>query len=476
MLWPEEIWPQHIAALAILDGHRLLDPGGQVRIEAVRQAVGSRLHLVPRFRQLLYRPEPRLGPPLWVDASEIDLTEHISVMDVPPPATETDLLLTVEQLRRSPMDFSRPLWRMWILTGLPKGRLGLFVKMHHVIADGTAGVATIATFLDLTADALTAPAPAWVPRTRPTAAELAVDQRWRRRARRRSVLSALEHPLRSAGMVVAALPAMRELFAQKSPPRTSLDRMVGPDRGIALIRASLDEVKDVAHAHGAKVNDVLLTAIAGGLRALLISRGEPVEGVVLRIYMPIQLHEDRVSARGNLLSQIVVPLPIGVLEPAQRLRVIAADTARRKALPRPTLGIIPVRGIVGRALLKLITRQRVNVGSADIMGPPVSVYFAGARLLEVFPILPLIGNEPLGVGAMSYAGRFNIAVTADADAFPDLEIFTNGLERELRSLCGSAGPAGGALPARPVSSGFLISETVPAVGHAPQRGARSWDQ
>lgn len=192
--------------------------------------------------------------------------------------------------------------------------------------------------------------------------------------------------------------------------------------------------------------------------------------------MPIQLHEDRVSARGNLLSQIVVPLPIGVLEPAQRLRVIAADTARRKALPRPTLGIIPVRGIVGRALLKLITRQRVNVGSADIMGPPVSVYFAGARLLEVFPILPLIGNEPLGVGAMSYAGRFNIAVTADADAFPDLEIFTNGLERELRSLCGSAGPAGGALPARPVSSGFLISETVPAVGHAPQRGARSWDQ
>lgn len=89
MLWPERIWPQHIAALAILYGGSLVDADGKVRIEAVRQAVAGRLHLVPRFRQLLYRPERRLGPPFWADAPAIDLTEHIDLMAVPPPGGET---------------------------------------------------------------------------------------------------------------------------------------------------------------------------------------------------------------------------------------------------------------------------------------------------------------------------------------------------------------------------------------------------
>ena len=74
------------------------------------------------------------------------------------------------------------------------------------------------------------------------------------------------------------------------------------------------------------------------------------------------------------------------------------------------------------------------------MGPPLPVHFAGARLLQIFPILPLMGNDPLGVGAMSYAGRLYIAATADADVFPDLDIFTTALEGELRSLCASPRP------------------------------------
>jgi hypothetical protein len=49
MLWPDEIWPQDIGALAVLDGSSLLDPGGRFRIEAVREAVAARLHVVPRF-------------------------------------------------------------------------------------------------------------------------------------------------------------------------------------------------------------------------------------------------------------------------------------------------------------------------------------------------------------------------------------------------------------------------------------------
>jgi diacylglycerol O-acyltransferase / wax synthase len=99
MLWPDEIWPQEIGALAILDGSSLLDPGGRFRIEAVRDVIAARLHLVPRFRQLLYIPPARLGRPLWVDAPAFDLSDHVRVVPLPAPGDEAALLLATEQLR-----------------------------------------------------------------------------------------------------------------------------------------------------------------------------------------------------------------------------------------------------------------------------------------------------------------------------------------------------------------------------------------
>jgi hypothetical protein len=103
-------------------------------------------------------------------------------------------------------------------------------------------------------------------------------------------------------------------------------------------------------------------------------------------------------------------------------------------------------------------RQRVNVTSASIPGPQAPLYLAGARLLEVFPVLPLIANEPLGVGALSYAGTFAIGVVADRDAFPDIEVFAAGAREELRALgvstCPTSGrPGADALGARPTRDG-----------------------
>jgi hypothetical protein len=131
---------------------------------------------------------------------------------------------------------------------------------------------------------------------------------------------------------------------------------------------------------------------------------------------------------------MVVPLPVGVLDPVLRLRLIARETAQRKARSRPSLGIVPHRGIAGRAFLKLVDRQRVNLTSADVRGPEVPQYFAGARLVEVFPLAPLIGKVSLAVAAMSYAGQFNIMVIADRDAYPDVDIFVAGVQDELRAL------------------------------------------
>ena len=434
MLWPDEIWPQDIGALAVLDGSSLLDADGRFRIEAVREAVAGRLHLVPRFRQRLYVPPRRLGGPLWVDAANFVLSDHVAELRLPEPGDEAQLVRVTEQLRRRRLDRSRPLWEMWFLTGLADGRVGLFVRMHHAIADGMAGVATIAKFLDATANAVPASKRAWIPAPVPTEAELFQDTRRQRRQQLRRRLSSLKHPVTTGRQSLAAWPAMREIIAGRPLPVTSLDRRVGPDRALALIRGKLEPAKEFAHTSDATVNDVLLTVTAGGLRRLLNSRGEPVEQV-LRIYVPVSLHhEPRAEARGNLIGQMVVSLPIEVSDPVLRLGLIAKETAQGKARSRPSLGIVPHRGIAGRAFLKLVDRQRVNLTSADIRGPEVPQYFAGARLVEVFPLAPLIGKVSLAVAAMSYAGQFNITVIADRDAYPDLDIFVAGVQDELGTL------------------------------------------
>ena len=232
---------------------------------------------------------------------------------------------------------------------------------------------------------------------------------------------------------------MRELSAAEPAPTTSLNRAVGLDRGLALIRSSLDQVKHIAHAQNATVNDVLLAVTAGGLRDLLRSRGELDDDLTVRIDVPVTLRpaQGRDQARGNLIGQFVVPLPIGVADPGQRLAQIAAETTTRKAESHPSVGTMLHSRIARRVLLKTLDRQPINISSADVPGPQFPLYLAGAQLLEVFPVLPLLANVSLAVGAMSYAGQFNIMAVADKDTYPDLGVFAASAKDEVRALAAS---------------------------------------
>jgi hypothetical protein len=146
--------------------------------------------------------------------------------------------------------------------------------------------------------------------------------------------------------------------------------------------------------------------------------------------------------QGNLIAQMAVPLPLGIADPGLRLGEIAAETANRKARTRTSLGTLFGGRIARRLLLMAVVRQRVNVCSASIPGPQVPLYLAGAQVLEVFPVLPLIANEPLGVAALSYAGQLNIGVVADRDAYPDLDAFVAGACAELAALDGHGSSCG----------------------------------
>jgi diacylglycerol O-acyltransferase len=441
MLGASKRWPQDIGALAILDGTTLLDPAGELRIEAVREAIAARLHLVPRFRQVIHVPGRGLGGPLWVDAPRFDIRDHVIVLTLPPGTDETGLLTATEELRSQRFDPSRPLWRMWLMPGLPNRRIAMFVKLHHSIADGMAAMTTIAAFLDADPHAPVTPASPWTPAPPPPNRELLVDNAHRHLRAVGHAGSMLVRPGATLRHARQAWPAIRELLAEEPATRTSLDRMVGPGRSLAMIRNSLDEVRTVAHAHGATVNDVLLALTAGGLRAVLRRRGEPAEGTTVRAYVPVSLRP-RASGpqQGNLIAEMAVPLAMRESDAGDELRRIAAETATRKTRARTSLGTL-IRGrLVRRLMLFAVMRQRVNVTTASIPGPTVPLYLTGARVLEVFPVLPLIANEPLGVGALSYAGAFNIGVVADRDAYPDLGVFVAGAREELDTLGVSTHP------------------------------------
>jgi diacylglycerol O-acyltransferase / wax synthase len=431
-------WPWDIGVLAVVDGARLLDGNGQLAAGRIRRQVEPRLQLVPRFRQVLYRPPRGLGWPVWADAQSFDIADHVRVFPLPAPAGESELLAACERLRRQRLDPARPLWQLWLLPGLPGRRVGLFIRMHHAIADGVAGVAALAALLDLTADVPPQAAPAWTPAPMPAAGELFRDNLRRRRQGLDRTLGHLAHPAGTLGQWRADWPAWREVFAEERAPRTSLNRIIGADRKLAIIRSGLDAAKQIAHTHGAKVNDVVLTAVAGGLRDLLAGRGESARGLVLRAMVPVSLHREQPGpARGNLDAMIVVPLPVGEPDPVRLLHQIAAETAVRKNKAHPqamSTGIFQFTA-ARRAVTRLAARQRrFSLTVTNVPGPPVPLYLAGAPLLEVFPLVPIVGNQTLNVAVFSYTGQLNLTAVADNDTCPDVNVFAEGVRTTFHKL------------------------------------------
>jgi WS/DGAT/MGAT family acyltransferase len=440
MLWDDYGWSTDIGGLAILDGASLLDRDGRLRIEAVREQLGPRLGMVPRFRQLLYRPALGLGWPLWVDAPCFDLADHIRARPVAAPGGQGQLLAACQDLARRRLDPARPLWELWLLPGLPDRRVGAYLRLHHAVADGAAALAAFGALLDLTPDAPSPAAPPWTAAPIPAVGELLRDNLRRRRRELGRGGSGLAHPGRTVRQARQALPAWQEVLTERPAPRTSLNHPVGTGRRLALIRSRLDLTKQIAHACNGTVNDVALAAVAGGLRQLLAGRGEDIDGLMQRAMVTISLHQEQPGqAQGNKPGWMMVPLPLGEPDPVRRVELIAAETAARKHKARPQAGTGIFRFVAGqRAWYRHFPRQRsVNLVVTNAPGPSVPLYLAGAQLLELFPMMPVMGNLTLVVAVLSYAGQLNLTAVADRDGCPDLEVFAHGVRTALDDLAQS---------------------------------------
>jgi len=203
------------------------------------------------------------------------------------------------------------------------------------------------------------------------------------------------------------------------------------------------------------VNDVVLAIVAGGLRPLLASRGENIDRLHLRAFVPVSLRAagDR-AMDGNRVSGIVVPLPVDEPDGVRRLELVTSSTQRLKKTDQALSmhALTSVQDFIPPTLLALAGRQAVqqagfaNLVVTNVPGPPHETYLMGARLLELHPMMLLAGNMTLNVAIQSLAGRASIGLIADRDKVKDLDIFKQGIRAsltELETRIGGTGPSGG---------------------------------
>jgi len=450
--------PMHMGSVAVFEGGPLTDAAGRVRIEKLRTGVEDRLDLVPNLRR---RPRSALfgeAGPVWVDDGEFDLAAHMRVVRLPAPGTFDQLAALSAEILAVPLDLGRPLWEMWFVEGLAGARVGLIQKLHHALADGLGGVELATILLDAERHPRR-PHPAhrsWYPEPVPDALSIGAFDASARVASvvrgARLVLRRAVHPvptLRAGWRLADALSTLATpaVFAPRSP----INAPIGQARRVAFVRVSLASLVGVERAFGVTVNDVVLSAVAGGLRRMLLERGEDARGELQALVPVGASHADH--ALGNRVSAMLGRLPIGVADPVARLQAVGTAMARVKAHHQDLaaaallgeLDPLP-QSVLGTIAWVVHHQPLVNVVVTNVPGTPFPLYAHGARMLEVYPIVPLGGNLTVGVAALSYDGQMHIGLYADRDRCPDLQTLADGMRQSFAEMIGAAGvdeaPAG----------------------------------
>lgn len=433
-------WPCHFGGLAVLDGPALLDGSGRLRLDEIAEELDRRLVHVPQLRRRVHFPGPLLGRPLWVDDDRFDIHRHVHQAAVDPPGSDIQLLDAAARICERLLDRTHPLWELWFLTGLTGGRVGVLLKLHHSVADGIAAVAIMASLFD-TGPAAPAPAAGfWAPQHVPTRGQLLADNLSAKMEQARRAAAALAHPMRLARAAQVFAGVARQALSPARAPRTSLNRRVETGRRIRFVRLDLAAVKHVAHAHQGKVNDVVLTIWAGGLRRLLASRTELAARLELITTVPASSRAaGGTGTAANEFGAMALPLPVWEADAERRLDRIVGRTRQAKAGQHPAAAMGLIAGLSATPLGRYFAAHQhaVNVEVTNVAGPPVHVSLFGARVLAILPIVGPVGNLGPVLCAFSYAGQLVLVVTADAHSFPDLDVLMAGMEADRRALLGN---------------------------------------
>jgi diacylglycerol O-acyltransferase len=393
-----------------------LDPAGLIGV------LGERLAAVPRLRQRLVDVPFGCGRPVWVDYPDFDLDQHVDVVHRSGPSTEESVLRYAAVQITTRLSRDRPLWSARLLVGEEGRPVALILVVHHVLADGIAGLAVLGRLVDGGPLDL---APGF-PRPAPTVVRLALEAA---SSRVRSLRRLPGTVRRLASAVVELGPSLR---TQAAP--CSLLRPTGAHRRLLVVRSDLAPAVQAAHQSGGTVNDVILTAITGALRVVLLGRGEDLPAFVVSIPMssrPQLIHGEL----GNHSGVVPVLLPATGPFPA-RLAAIANVTRAAKRHQRgastsllgPVFRLLAALGVYQH----FIDHQRsIHTFVSNLRGPDIPVTLCGHPVGSIVPIAVASGNVTVSFTALSYAGRLVITIGADPDTCPDLSRLRREVERQL---------------------------------------------
>jgi diacylglycerol O-acyltransferase / wax synthase len=432
----------HVAAVLIFDG----EPPAY---DDFVSFVDSRLHLVPRYRQRLAFVPLNQARPKWVDDEEFDPRFHVRATALPRPGGEYELQVLAARLFSRPLNRERPLWEMWLIEGLDGGRFAVMSKTHHALVDGISGLDILSVLFSTDEGSGEGD---WHPRPSPGGPQMLGEALWERATMPaelvRPALALLRRPRRAAQRALEAAVGVGAMaWAGLSPaPATPYNRRIGGDRRFAWVRTELDDLKAIKNSLGGTVNDVVLTVVARALRRDLDRRAFPVDGLELKVFVPISMRgDDERGQTGNLVSGMVVALPLWLDDPVEVLAQIIASTRQLKdsgqAVGAQTLteltGFAPPN-VMDQAA-RLTARQRfINLVVTNVPGPQEPLHMAGRRLRDLFPIVPLGKNLGLGVALVSYDGAIDFGLVADFEAVPELDELAADFEAAIEELARAA--------------------------------------
>jgi diacylglycerol O-acyltransferase / wax synthase len=408
----------------------VLDTGPGFSVAEARRLLGDRIRAIPRLRQRLRMAPPGCGRPFWADDPAFDVSAHVRQIRCPRPGDERALLdVAAAQLKRA-LPRGRPLWSAVFVTGLAGGGTGLVIVMDHVLADGVAGLAMLGRLVDEFASppddrAGEFPVPA------PGLRALAADA-WAGRLRR------LADPAASLRRFRRGVAELGDRPPRGLPP-TSLNKPTGPERRLDVVTADLAAVRALGQTCGGTVNDVVLAAVAGALRALLASRGEDLPQVTVSVVVSARGAAAR--ADGQLGNQVGV-MPVTV--PADgglgtRVTRVAAITRERKSRAHGESATLLVPGFLLLARTGLlrwfVNHQRlVQTFVTNLRGPEEQLTFVGMPVRAVIPIPATTGNVPVTFGVLSYAGTLRITILSDPGLLPDAPALAAALRAEFDAI------------------------------------------
>ncbi|GAB2860401.1 WS/DGAT/MGAT family O-acyltransferase [Nocardioides pacificus] len=441
----------HVCGLILLDPATI--PGGY-DFREFRDELERRVIDVPEFTRKLRRVPMGLDHPIWVQDRNFDIDRHVHRVAVPQPGGYDELTELTGHLAGLPLDRSRPLWELWVIEGFDTDKVVVFMKMHHATVDGVSGANLISHLCSLEPDAPPVMTSDDKPRAGrdPDQVELFGRALVSTAVKPFTVVKLLAPSVQLIGRTIGKALEGTAMAAPFSAPRTSFNGTITSHRSIAFADMDLDAVRAIKTATGTTVNDVVLAIAGGALRSYLDARGELPSSSLLAT-VPVSVRDSSKRSSGaNKVSALFANLGTDVEDPLERLQEMAENNRHAKehhdaisadalqdwaefAAPR-TFGLA-MRAYAG---WKLPEKHPVihNLVISNVPGPPVPLYYMGARILGLYPLGPVFHGAGLNITVISHNGALHIGIIACRESMPHVDelvrLFPDELERLRKAV------------------------------------------